>query len=415
MQDLQPSEWFHKRHEEWVNLFQAWGAKQNEYQAALAKKVTDKSQKAALKKSAPTAKASAGKAEAKKRATPEGRKAQSAKKRFAGEAEEHEHEREQTEVADAEEDQGAKEDNSREEDSEMEEVEVNVDLVDPFGQADVCDIGGTLKQPLFSKFGFEDWTMMSLRFELNLLVHSFRRDVEDPDRIGIPADHLTFYYGKYFKKILNPNNYGVGTIKELIELVDDTVKISAKNQIVETHLPAQLESCNIFVMLTEEARRDRQRHLDLGHEDARLRIAQPLTSEVLAGGAATFAGIPTETQPPISLLGVVPSPPPQMPAVAVLGVVPSPPPQMPPVAVLGAVPSPPPQMPPLVAAGVPLPPGAAALQQLTRPAGPGGPLVPVGGNEAPGVSSAPALYCPPPMWHTLPRPSLNSWRSDGPL
>jgi len=381
VEDLEPSEWFHKRHKDWLKLFQAWYAKQNEYRFALAQKAAENARNEANENAAPTAKASVEKAAAKTMLTAEAKKNVSVKNKFAHEGEQHEREKEQTEAADAAKDHGFEGEGSREEDTEKEGVEVNVDLVDPFGQVNLYNIGGALKQPLFSKFGFEDWTMMSLRFELNLLVHSFRHDVADPDRIGFPADHLTFYYGKYFKKLLNPKNYGVDTIKELIELVDDTVKISPKSQIVETHLPAKLESYNIFVMLTEEARRDRQRHLDLGHEDARLRIAQPLTSGVWAGGAATSAGMPTGARPQNSLLGVVPPRPAQMPPVAT--------------------------------AGVPLPPGFIAFQQLSRPAAPRGPTLPMGGSTAPGVPSAPAPYRSASTRQTQQRPSHNSWRSDG--
>merc|ERR1719356_477042 len=116
---------------------------------------------------------------------------------------------------------------------------------------------------------------MGLRYELNLLTHSFKRDVKDPDRIGIHLDHLAFYYNKYFKKALNTKFYGVDTVKELLEYIKDTVVISAKSQVVETQLPDDMESLGIFVMLAEESRRDRSRRIDLGEEGAKLKIQQP--------------------------------------------------------------------------------------------------------------------------------------------
>eukprot|EP00438_Fugacium_kawagutii_P015722 Skav235345 [mRNA] locus=scaffold520:1253293:1253487:- [translate_table: standard] len=36
--------------------------------------------------------------------------------------------------------------------------------------------------PLFEKFQYEDWTLLSTRYELHLLLHSFKKDLNDPDR-----------------------------------------------------------------------------------------------------------------------------------------------------------------------------------------------------------------------------------------
>merc|ERR1740121_290766 len=156
---------------------------------------------------------------------------------------------------------------------EEDDAKADFDKLDIFGVEEVLDVGGG--EPLFSTFGFEDWTMMSLRFELHLLAHAFERDVKDPDRIGIHVEHLAFYYNKYFKKALNHKFYGVDTIQELLELLRDTCVVSRKAKVVEPQLPDDLESLGIFVMLTEEARRDRVRRVDLGDESARLKLSQP--------------------------------------------------------------------------------------------------------------------------------------------
>merc|ERR1712125_70952 len=66
---------------------------------------------------------------------------------------------------------------------------------------DVNDIGNG--EPLFAKFDYEDWVLLSLRYEMHVLCHSFRRDCGDPGHPGIPEPHLGFYYAKYFKKPLN--------------------------------------------------------------------------------------------------------------------------------------------------------------------------------------------------------------------
>merc|ERR1712113_330764 len=99
---------------------------------------------------------------------------------------------------------------------------------DIFTVKDVCDIGGG--EPLFVNFGFEDWALSSLRFELDALVKFWKKDVNDPDRPAIPEQHFSFYYGKYFKKQLNTRFFGMNSISELFSLVRDTVQI--ENDIV---------------------------------------------------------------------------------------------------------------------------------------------------------------------------------------
>merc|ERR1712207_129901 len=72
------------------------------------------------------------------------------------------------------------------EEEEEEEVVVDFENFDIFGADDVNDIGGGM--PLSKDFNHEDWTMMALRFELHLLAHAFRRDVNDQERPGIHVD-----------------------------------------------------------------------------------------------------------------------------------------------------------------------------------------------------------------------------------
>merc|ERR1711990_1263540 len=79
--------------------------------------------------------------------------------------------------------------------------EVDPEDVDVFAVEDVMDLGSG--EPLFSKFGPEDWALLSLRAELHFLVHAFKKDVDDPDRPSFHESHLSFYYTKYFKKQWN--------------------------------------------------------------------------------------------------------------------------------------------------------------------------------------------------------------------
>ena len=72
-----------------------------------------------------------------------------------------------------------KEDKADEEEEEEEE-DVDFEGIDIFGIDEVDDIGGGM--PLYKDFGMEDWALMSLCFELQLMAHAFKKDCNDPDR-----------------------------------------------------------------------------------------------------------------------------------------------------------------------------------------------------------------------------------------
>lgn len=165
---------------------------------------------------------------------------------------------------------------------------VDINLVD-----NINDIGEG--EPLFAHFMFEDWALMSLRLELHLLTIAFRRDVNDPERPGIHENHLSFYYSKYYKKQLNTKFFGMANTSELVEMIKDTVKFSTDDKILNTILTEDIEKdFNIFVKLTEECRRERQRRIDAGDETAKLRFSvlaasspQPKSSTASSSLAAT--------------------------------------------------------------------------------------------------------------------------------
>lgn len=145
--------------------------------------------------------------------------------------------------------------------------------VDIFAIQDVLDIGKG--EPLFSKFEFEDWALMSLRFELHLLVHAFRHDVDDPERLGIIPENLSFYYSRYFRKALNTTYYGVDSFQQLIDLIKDTVSLDSKSNVLVSHLSSELDRCDLFVKLTEECRRERILMIDNGDPSLKLKFSKP--------------------------------------------------------------------------------------------------------------------------------------------
>jgi len=163
---------------------------------------------------------------------------------------------------------------------ELEEQLAQREKFDVFGIEEILDSNGE-GEPLFSNFAFEDWALLSLRFELHLVVHAFRRDCKDPDRTGFPPEHLPYYYNKYFKRSLSPKNYGATTIDELIELVKDTLVVCDKT--LESQITDDLETNEVFMKLTEEERRDRHRRIEAGDPKAPLRFSRaPPTDMVLA-------------------------------------------------------------------------------------------------------------------------------------
>eukprot|EP00927_Polykrikos_kofoidii_P048527 TRINITY_DN42796_c0_g1_i1.p1 TRINITY_DN42796_c0_g1~~TRINITY_DN42796_c0_g1_i1.p1 ORF type:complete len:992 (+),score=200.91 TRINITY_DN42796_c0_g1_i1:24-2978(+) len=142
--------------------------------------------------------------------------------------------------------------------------------LDVFAVEDVNDVGNM--EPLFSQFGLDDWAMLGLRVEMHLLVQAFRHDVVDPSMRAIRVDNLEYYYHRYYMKSLSLKYYGVESVQELLHFVRDSVSIDPETETLESLIPADIEDLSIFVMLTEEARRERNRLAALGIEAAHLKL-----------------------------------------------------------------------------------------------------------------------------------------------
>lgn len=124
-------------------------------------------------------------------------------------------------------------------------------------------------EPLYGRFALEDWSLLNLRFELLLLLHAFQYDVADSESQGMNETYVHFYYGTYFQQVLEPAYFGCDTLEELVELVQDTVRLNRETRTLEALLPTGVDS-SFLVKLTEEARRNRRERLDAGDELARL-------------------------------------------------------------------------------------------------------------------------------------------------
>ncbi|CAE8633150.1 unnamed protein product [Polarella glacialis] len=155
---------------------------------------------------------------------------------------------------------------------EAKPMEIDVENLDVFTVEDVTDLGNG--EPLFAEFLYEDWILLSTRYELHLLLHSFKKDLNDTDRPSFGEKHLAFYYNKYFKKNWNLQQFGTKTFEDFIELIKDSTSLDAAKTFLKAE---QVEDTPIesFLKLTEDHRRDRQRRVDAGDETAQLKFSRP--------------------------------------------------------------------------------------------------------------------------------------------
>jgi len=184
-----------------------------------------------------------------------------------------------------------KEGEEAEEEKKDEEMEINVEDLDVMAQTDIDDINNK-GQPLYAKFEFEDWALLSIRFELYCLAKSFSRDLNDPDIPGVTETHLAYYYNKYFKKQFSLKGYNCAELKDLVDLVKDTMKLNPTSKVLETSFGDDTPFAE-FVKLSEENRRERERRVDAGDETAKLKFARTVGQG--GGGGQTIArptGIP---------------------------------------------------------------------------------------------------------------------------
>merc|ERR1712129_671624 len=182
----------------------------------------------------------------------------------------------------------------QEEEEEQQEADIDILLVE-----DVNDVG--TGEPLYKEFAIEDWALLQLRLELYLLHIAFKKDVDDPERPGVPEQHLPFYYNKYIRKQLTPKYFGVGTNIELTTLIKDTITWNDESKVMTTPQPEDLDGPEMFVKLTEENRRERQRRIDAGDETARLKfsplaMSQPAAAKAV-GAVAAVAGASAGIRP----------------------------------------------------------------------------------------------------------------------
>jgi len=166
------------------------------------------------------------------------------------------------------------------EEAPKEDMEINADDLEVSAVENVDDIGSG--EPLYSNFVNEDWVLLTARLELHLLLHSFKKDVDDADRSGFAEKDLAFYYNRYFKKMWNIKAFATDKLEVVAKYLKDTFAIDEKTAYLLPLMEAETELAK-FVKLTEEHRRERVRRLDAGDESAELKFPKA------AGGGAPVA------------------------------------------------------------------------------------------------------------------------------
>lgn len=173
---------------------------------------------------------------------------------------------------------------------------------------DVHDIDGK-KTPIYANFKYEDWLLLSWRYELHLLAHAFLIDVDDAQRMGIPEDHVSHYFNLYFHASLEPRaRLGVDGLTQAVKLMKEPLileEIRPGRRVLQSKLEKDTP-LEAFVSSIEVYRRDRQRRMEAGDESAQLSFPKP------AAKAAQKPSAP-KAKPPAQAPRPVPKPPTQAP------------------------------------------------------------------------------------------------------
>merc|ERR1719247_3545079 len=207
VEDLQPGSWFKEQLAEWQKLYDGWRNRQSSWSRPAKRQ----------RRKAPLAKKE--------------KKEEEKKEEEKEEKKEDEEAKDGEDKAEKEKEDGDEKENkdtaNEEPEPVAEEPEEEFDPldVDSFDAENIDDLKNG--QPLYAHFSYEDWTLLSLRFELHLLVHAFAADMQaqDPDRTAFHESHAAYYFKKYFKKDFNLKFFNCETLAELLELIPDVIEL----------------------------------------------------------------------------------------------------------------------------------------------------------------------------------------------
>jgi len=144
---------------------------------------------------------------------------------------------------------------------------------------------------VMDEFSDEDWMLAQLRVEMHLMLHAFRKDVNDEERSAFPAIHFGHYYHVYTGKDFNVvlKMFNAGDLENLTKLVPEVCKHTKDIMIdqfaLQSHdgpllkdydliVPALEEELDIqeLIALTDVSRQIRSDRLDAGDERSALQF-----------------------------------------------------------------------------------------------------------------------------------------------
>eukprot|EP00927_Polykrikos_kofoidii_P041707 TRINITY_DN3554_c0_g3_i1.p1 TRINITY_DN3554_c0_g3~~TRINITY_DN3554_c0_g3_i1.p1 ORF type:complete len:1017 (+),score=238.02 TRINITY_DN3554_c0_g3_i1:76-3126(+) len=271
IEDLQPSEGFTNQYDDWQKALQEWKKLQMSSRANVFKQQHSK-------KKDGVSDDEGGKEREKGKERNDAKNSQNEEVKNDDEKKEDENKNDEKSDADERKTANDKQDEEKEDDAgddsakPEKNVEIDEDEINVYEVEDINNIGNG--RPLYAHFTYEDWMLLSLRFELHLLVHAFRRDVDDPDRPSFHQSHLNFYFNKYYQRAFSIESFGCTTLEELVALIKETIVIDKTSSFVNSLCASDMPH-EKFVRVVEEHRRDRQRCIDAGDETARLRFSRP--------------------------------------------------------------------------------------------------------------------------------------------
>jgi len=266
IEDLAPCEWFTKKAKEWAVESQSLNYKVRQYKQVKLDKLRKNLVRAAQKKNAE--KMAADKL-ARDKENAEKQESENAEKKDEEKKEDEEEKKEEDKKEEKKEEEDAKMEDKVESEEEEEEDETEVDVWDC---ANVEDINGR-GRPLYIDFENDDWALLSLRYELHLMAHAYKKDANDPERPGIFENNIAFYFSKYFQRSFVLDNFGVTNAAELLAMTDlsNSLVEAGKLKVLSSDLNEESE-LPLFIKITEEARRERKRRIDTGDEAAVLKF-----------------------------------------------------------------------------------------------------------------------------------------------
>eukprot|EP00435_Cladocopium_sp_Y103_P011023 s1653_g2.t2 len=128
--------------------------------------------------------------------------------------------------------------------------------------------------PIYGNFKYEDWVVLSWRYELHLLSHAFPIDASDSDRLGVPEEHMEHYWRIYYHHHFEPRKLGAANLRDALKVLKEPIQLKATTSGSRILVSAcdQETSIDAFVVSVEAYRRDRCRRIEAGDESAALNI-----------------------------------------------------------------------------------------------------------------------------------------------